>query len=340
MKRWAVRVSIVALLSAGAASQCGGGGFLKWFWETFGWCGGAVVNCVFFENCEGCAVPPKPPCRDGCSYGYRGIAINDGSNTCTWQRDPSSFDCGKTIYVNGRSFCDTACIETPFSSVGYDAAAQNDDASPRTVSVVPAESASLVASTDAIRIRFNETIARRSVELGGSMSSAAAPPRLETGTQHNDTVVIYPRAHWPTGAQSLQVSVRDEAGNTSLRTVSYPGIRNLSAEAATASAAAELLRVGIAWPPPDTTLNRIGETNTFYQTYFSNGSAIYANSNGQAVQVYGDIYGYYNLIGRHDSRLGVPTRTEYDCGLFVRCADFAGGIVSWNAFTRQITVSP
>lgn len=345
MKRWAVHTLLIVSLAAGATVQCGGGGFLKWFWETFGWCGGAVVNCVFFQNCAACGVPPKPSCRAGCTYGYRDLAVNAGDNTCTWQRDPGSFDCGRTIYVGSQSFCDTACIDTPFADVGYDAATRADAAGPIALAVRPAESSALVDAADVIRVQFDETIARRSIELSGTLAAWAAPPELETGAQYNDTVVIRPGApnrpaHWPTGAQSLQVSVRDEAANPASRTISYPAIRSLAAELASAAAAIENTRLASGWPPSDSALHRIGNSQTFWRTFANNSSAIYANSGGQAVPVYGDIYAYYRSTGQHTGHLQTPTRAEYDCALLVRCADFAGGSLRWNALTRQVTVHP
>jgi Bacterial Ig-like domain len=323
---------IFAALAAGAlltaAGACGGDGFWKWFWETFGWCGGGVVNSVLFGQPFQCAVPVRPACPEGCRYGYAYNYYPGGQ--CQWVTDAKSRDCGRTYAVGTETYCTTNCGGLN-AALGYDAISAADQTAPAVASAQPATSVSWIAPSQTFRIVFDEAIDLNTARIAGSLADEAQLA-VERTNQLNDTVTVAPAKAWPIGSvRTLQISVADEAGN--LQSITYiVSVRDLAQEEAVALAAIQnrAQAEGVALTGG---LQRIQDASAFYHFgeytlpfQAPQSTVIYAHAAG-TFRVYGSIFHHFAALGYHESWLGAPVSDEYDCGILVRCANFAGGYI-------------
>ncbi len=266
-----------------------------------------------------------------------------GSPGEQWQCSPFGAECGKTVLMNQGSRCHVCFTVNltptvslvgdpdPFSPdpIGFDSQAP-DTTAPTALYVT----AGPLDHLSSVIVQFSESMDPNTISLSGFVNGASYS--WARTTHFNDTLTISTQGGWPTGNQSFSVSASDTAGNAATvgQTIS---IRNLQQEYNNAAAQAEQFRALLAWPPADGPLQQIDLNGNYFQTHAGNVQAIYITPAGP-MAVYGDIYFHYLLQGAHFGTLGLPTTSEYDCGLFLRCNDFAHGRFTWQAITRLVTV--
>jgi hypothetical protein len=215
--------------------------------------------------------------------------------------------------------------------LGYDAIVAADQTAPAVSSAEPATTANWIGPTQIFRIVFNETIDLNTTRLAGVLATEAQLA-VERTHQLNDTVTISPIDAWSVGSgRTLQLSVADEAGN--LQSITYiVSVRDLAQEEVSAMAAiqhkantegvvlaGELLRIQNA-----PAFYHFGEFTLPFQPPQS--TVIYSHGAG-TFRVYGSILHHFAALGYHSSWLGAPVSDEYDCGILVRCANFAHGYI-------------
>ena len=180
------------------------------------------------------------------------------------------------------------------------------------------------------------------MSLSGDLAAEAnGSVELRQTTLYNDTAIIRPATRWAEGVnRTITVSANDEALNSVQATISYFRVRDLNLELTRAAGQADALRQSIGWPGADAAIQRTGaNAESFVQYHAGYTSAIYVVPSVGAVAVYGDIYIHYAGLGAHNGSLGLPISSEYDCGLFLRCSEFAHGQIMWQSITRAINVT-
>jgi hypothetical protein len=198
-----------------------------------------ILACLF--QLGPCA---PPPCTDTpatpCPPTASGATTKVGhcvAITCSaqprggeqWFDDPGRLVCGKTE-VLGPGPCDAQCVNTGCkwpprapsgkNAFGYDALPP--DTVPATVAVIDPPPGGILFDDQPVRVRFTESMDALAVAFGGALGTQVAPDyAFARDVRFNDTLTVVPATRWPIGTRTLELDLKDDAGNPTHAAVSW-----------------------------------------------------------------------------------------------------------------------
>jgi cysteine-rich repeat protein len=94
------------------------------------------------------------------------------------------------------------------------------DATSASTTPEPADS-STIYDNASITLRFSESMSVSTLALGGSLSADADSPVWSQNTVANDTLTLSPATSWSAGSQTIDLTVEDLVGNTTMLSLTY-----------------------------------------------------------------------------------------------------------------------